>query len=130
MLGTISYAIVLTINRKLRQEPGVARLILWSALPGALVLLPFAWDGWVMPDARDWVALSANGVLAGTSTICLALAFRHASAARLAPLEFSALIWAVGLDVALWGHWPSVTTLVGAAIVVCACIMSERAQKQ
>jgi hypothetical protein len=38
MLGTASYATVLTINRKLRQEAGVARLILWSALPGALVL--------------------------------------------------------------------------------------------
>lgn len=130
MLGTVSYATVLTINRKLRQEAGVSRLILWSALPGAIVLLPFAWEGWVAPPARDWLALSANGIFAGTSTICLALAFRYANAARLAPLEFSALIWAVGLDVAIWGEWPGMATLVGAAIVICACVMSERAQRR
>ena len=129
MLGTISYATVLTINRKLRQEAGVARLILWSALPGVLVLAPFAWSGWVPPAGLDWAALAANGVFAGTSTICLALAFRYANAARLAPLEFSALVWAVGLDAAIWGTWPTLATLLGASIVVGACIMSQRALK-
>jgi drug/metabolite transporter (DMT)-like permease len=127
LLGTASYAVVLTINRQLRNESGVARLILWSALPGGLVLMPFAWTNWLPPaSASDWVALCANGVLAGAATICLALAFRHASAARLAPLEFSALLWAVALDIAIWGHWPSAATLAGAAIVVGACIMSQR----
>ncbi|MFC7552787.1 hypothetical protein ACFQU7_11745 [Pseudoroseomonas wenyumeiae] len=46
--------------------------------------------------------------------------------AKLAPLEFSALIWAMVLDVGIWGHWPNVATLAGAAIVVGACIMSQR----
>jgi len=128
LLGTVSYAVVLTINRRLRAEAGVARLILWSALPGGLVLLPFAASGWVPPTGADWVALAANGLLAGTSTICLALAFRFATAARLAPLEFSALLWAVMLDVAIWGVWPAAETLGGAAIVVLACAMSQRAQ--
>jgi len=128
MLGTASYATVLTINRRLRAEAGVARLILWSALPGGLVLLPFVAGHWVPPTGTDWLALAANGLLAGASTICLALAFRHASAARLAPLEFSALLWAVALDVAIWGVWPSAATLAGAAIVVGAVVMSQRAQ--
>lgn len=126
LLGTASYAMVLTINRRLRHEAGVARLVLWSALPGALVLLPFAWLTWVPPGGADWAALAANGVIAGASTICLAVAFRLASVARLAPLEFSALIWAVALDAAVWGIWPAPATLAGAAIVVCACIMSQR----
>ncbi|WP_233553231.1 DMT family transporter [Teichococcus wenyumeiae] len=126
-MGTCCYAVVLTINRWLRNEPGTARLILWSALPGGLVLLPFAWTGWIPPaGAIDWLALAANGILAGGATICLAGAFRHASVAKLAPLEFSALIWAMVLDVGIWGHWPNVATLAGAAIVVGACIMSQR----
>ncbi|MFC7552786.1 DMT family transporter [Pseudoroseomonas wenyumeiae] len=65
-MGTCCYAVVLTINRWLRNEPGTARLILWSALPGGLVLLPFAWTGWIPPaGAIDWLALAANGILAG-----------------------------------------------------------------
>nr|WP_305123448.1 DMT family transporter [Roseomonas sp. GC11] len=129
LLGTMSYATVLTINRRLRDEPGIARLILWSALPGGLVLLPFTLWGWVAPGGWDLFWLSLNGLLAGGATICLAAAFRRASVAQLAPLEFSALLWAVLADFALWGVLPQPATLAGAAIVVVACLMSQRAQR-
>jgi len=129
LLGAVSYALVLTINRGLRNEAGVARLILWSALPGGLLLLPFALAHWVPPAPADWFSLALNGVIAGAGTICLAVAFRHSSAAQLAPLEFSALLWAVLADATLWGVLPSPAALAGAAIVVLACVMSQRAQR-
>ncbi|WP_245870146.1 DMT family transporter [Teichococcus rhizosphaerae] len=128
-MATFSYALVMTINRRLRHEAGVARLILWSSLPGALVLAPFAVAHWVPPLGTDWLFLSLNGVLAGGGTICLALAFRNASAAQLAPLEFSALLWAVLADFAVWGVLPAPMTLAGAAIVVLGCVMSQRAHR-
>jgi S-adenosylmethionine uptake transporter len=80
----------------------------------------------VTPSWPDALALSANGVLAGGATVALASAFRHASAGRLAPLEFSALIFGVVMDVALWGTWPSAWVWVGAAIVAFAGIMAQR----
>lgn len=129
LFATFSYALVMTINRSLRHEAGVARLILWSSLPGALVLAPFAALSWVPPAGADWLFLSLNGVLAGAATICLALAFRHASAAQLAPLEFSALLWGVLADVTIWGVLPAPVTLAGAAIVVLGCVMSQRAHR-
>ncbi|MBR0670391.1 DMT family transporter [Roseomonas soli] len=127
LFGTVCYAIVLTINRLLRHETGAAVLILWSSLPGLIVIAPFAAMSWVPPTAFDLAALAANGLFAGSATLCLAIAFRHDSAARLAPLEFSALIFAVGFDLALWGVWPRAWTLGGAAIVVFSCLMSQRA---
>jgi drug/metabolite transporter (DMT)-like permease len=127
--GTASYAMVLIITRRLRDEGGMARLILWSALPGAVLLLPWAVAGWVPTASGDLLALAANGVMAGAATICLALAFRLASMAQLAPLEFSGLIWALLADLLVWGIWPAGTTLGGAAIVVAACVMSQRVQR-
>ncbi|MCI0752466.1 DMT family transporter [Teichococcus vastitatis] len=129
LLGTVSYALVLTVNRGLRHEAGIARLVLWSALPGGLVLLPFAASDWVPPQGWDWLALGINGIFAGAATICLAVAFRHSSAARLAPLEFSALLWAVLADLLIWQALPTPATLAGGAIVVLACVMSQRAQR-
>ncbi|MGY4803178.1 DMT family transporter [Teichococcus aerofrigidensis] len=129
LLGTASYAVVLTVNRGLRHEPGIARLILWSALPGGMVLAPFALAGWVPPSPADWLALALNGVFAGLATICLAGAFRRASVAQLAPLEFSALLWAMLADLAIWGTLPGLATLAGGAIVVAACVMSQRARR-
>jgi S-adenosylmethionine uptake transporter len=126
LLGTACHALVLVMNRSLRDEPGLARLVLWSAGPALPALLPWAALEWVTPTWPDALALSANGVLAGGATVALASAFRHASAGRLAPLEFSALIFGVVMDVALWGTWPSAWVWMGAAIVAFAGIMAQR----
>ncbi|WP_426959256.1 DMT family transporter [Muricoccus radiodurans] len=126
LLGTFCHAAVLVLNRVLRDEPGLARLILWTSLPALLVLAPWAALEWATPSWGDLAALSANGVLAGAATIALAAAFRHASAATLAPLEFSALLFAVVMDVVVWGIWPGAWTWVGAAVVAFAGLMAQR----
>ncbi|WP_431283325.1 DMT family transporter [Humitalea sp. 24SJ18S-53] len=125
-IGTICHAVVMTSNRGLRHEGGFARLVVWPAVLAVSVLLPFAIADWRPAPTKDLLALMANGVLAGVANICLALAFRHATAARLAPLEYSALVWAVLFDVLIWHHWPGVWTLVGAVVIVLACWMSQR----
>ena len=128
-LGTITYAGFLTISRKLRAEQNAARLIFWSSGPLFVAILPFAIAEWVAPNALDWVALIANGLFAGGATLALAIAFSIDRAARLAPLEFTALVFALILDAAIWQLWPGGWTLAGAAIVVFACLMSERAAR-
>ena len=129
-LGTLTYAGFLTISRLLRAEQGAARLIFWSSGPLFLAIIPFAWAEWVQPDAWDWFGLIANGLFAGGATLALALAFSIDRAARLAPLEFSALVFALILDAAIWQLWPGGWTLAGAVIVVFACLMSEKAARQ
>jgi drug/metabolite transporter (DMT)-like permease len=62
--------------------------------------------------------------------LALALAFSIDRAARLAPLEFSALVFALILDAAIWQLLPGGWTLAGAVIVVFACLMSEKAARQ
>lgn len=126
-LGTLCYAINITINRGLRTEAGLARLIFWPSLLGIVALGPFAAAEWVAPDALDWVRLTVNGVIAGSATLLLALAFRHAAPARLAPFEFIALPWSVVLDYVVFGNAPGAAVLVGGSVVVLACLMSERA---
>lgn len=125
--ATVCYASVLTINRLLRYETGAAVLILWSSLPGLILVAPFAALSWVAPSPLDLAALAVNGLLAGSATLCLAIAFRHDSASRLAPLEFSALVFAISFDLAIWHIWPSAWTMGGAVIVVFACLMSQQA---
>lgn len=127
LLGTICYATNITINRGLRAEAGLARLIFWPSLLGLIAMAPFAWGAWVPPDAEGWARLTANGVIAGAATLLLALAFRHASPARLAPFEFIALPWSVVLDYVVFGNTPGLAVILGGCVVVLACLMSERA---
>ncbi len=126
-LGTVCYAVNITVNRGLKAESGLARLILFPSTLGLLATAPFAAIHWVPPDALQWGQLALNGVLAGAATLTLALAFRHASPARLAPFEFIALPWSVFLDWSVFGNAPTLPVILGGVVVAWACWMSERA---
>ncbi|MDB5413755.1 MAG: EamA/RhaT family transporter [Rubritepida sp.] len=126
-MGTLCYTTNITINRRLRAETGFARLILWPGIFGIITTAPFAAWHWVAPDAFQWVQLAANGLVAGGATVLLAIAFRYAAPSRLAPFEFIALPWSVALDFMIFGNHPSLAVIAGGAVVVLACLMSERA---
>jgi drug/metabolite transporter (DMT)-like permease len=127
LLGTVAYALNITLNRSLRAEPGIARLVFWPSLFGVLATGPFAAWHWAAPSAIEWVQLLLNGVLAGGATILLALALRHGSPARLAPGELIARPHSVTLDLLIFGNRPGIEVFLGGAVVVLACVMSERA---
>jgi drug/metabolite transporter (DMT)-like permease len=129
-LGTLCYSTVFTVNRQLRGERGVARLLVWPSLLGLAATAPLAAAEWVAPGPVQAVQLMLNGPLVAAATLALAAAFRHADAARLAPLEFSGLLWSVGFDLLFWQRAPATASIWGGAIVVLACVMSERAQRR
>lgn len=130
LVSTWTYSGTLTINRQLRGEIGVARVLLYPTLMGIALYGPIAALDWVHPTPGDWVALCVNGVIAGAAVVATAAAFRYADSARLAPFGFAGLPVSLILDFGIWGRWPEALTLLGGAVVVWACLMSERAQKR
>lgn len=130
LIGTLAFAVTQTVNRRLRGEPGMAAILFWPSLLGVLVYGPLAARGWVAPPPLDLAMLLANGVIAGSAVVATAAAFRHADAARLGPFGFAALPVSVALDMGIWGHWPDAATLLGGAVVVLGCVMSERAARR
>jgi len=130
LAGTFTFAVTQTVNRSLRNEAGAARILFWPSLLGLLLYGPLAVRDWVEPPPIELAMLAANGVFAGAAVAATAAAFRHADAARLGPWSFAALPISFALDLAIWGHRPDPAMLAGAAVVVLACVMSERAARQ
>jgi S-adenosylmethionine uptake transporter len=58
--------------------------------------------------------------------LLLARAYAKAEAARLAPLEYTALLWAVVLGLVFFGEVPSLATLGGAALIVGGALIASR----
>ena len=56
-------------------------------------------------------------------------AFRLGEASLIAPLEYTALVWGVILDVTLWGVLPDAMTWVGAAIIVASGLYLLRRER-
>jgi drug/metabolite transporter (DMT)-like permease len=76
--------------------------------------------------APNWVSVQHTDVwlLAGLACagfggqLFITEAFRHGQASAVAPFEYTALAWGLGVDWLVWGTLPSATTLTGGAIIV------------
>ncbi len=60
-------------------------------------------------------ALALSGFI---GQLAITDAFKHGRAATVASFEYSALAWAVSLDLLIWGVLPDALTFVGAGVVI------------
>jgi drug/metabolite transporter (DMT)-like permease len=86
----------------------------------SLVTLPF---GWVVPGPADAALLVLSGLLGGVGQIMMTAAYRNASAATIAPLEYVSIIWGLILGYFLFAEIPHRSVVFGGAIVVAAGIV-------
>ena len=81
---------------------------------GGLLTLPF---GWIVPTWPQLAALVGLGVLGGLSHLLLTESYRYAPASLVAPLDYTAIIWAFLLGYCFFDELPTVTVYIGAVIV-------------
>lgn len=85
--------------------------------------------GWVAVEWSHWPLLAAVAVTGTFGQFALTQAFRIGEASVIAPFEYTALAWGLGLDWALWSTRPDARTLSGAAIVVGAGLYLIRRER-
>lgn len=79
-----------------------------------------------LPPAGEWPELVFAALLALASLMLLAWAYRRAEAHRLAPVEYTALIWAALFGFLVFGEEVGASTLIGAAMIVAGCFLAAR----
>ena len=75
-----------------------------------------------------WI-IAGVGVAGSLAQYALTEAFRRGEASLIAPLEYTALVWGVCLDLALWGVLPDGVTWIGAGIIVASGLYLLRREK-
>lgn len=100
--------------------------VIGPLLLGGLLMLPqFVW-----PTAHDWTLLAGYGLLAGLAGVLQMLATLHAPAARIAPTQYSQMLWAIGFGYWLFGDrldWPM---LAGIALILGAGLFTLVREEQ
>ncbi len=76
-----------------------------------------------LPSAHGFGLLVISGLCGVASHIMLVWAFTHAPAAVVSPMSYSQIIWAASIGLFVFGEVPTLTTLIGSAIVACAGIL-------
>lgn len=127
--AAVCYAAGAITVRMLAQRDSTQSMVFWFMVLLSLGAWLLALPTWKPLLAGDiWVILGV-GVAGSLAQVALTEAFRRGEASLIAPLEYSALLWGVILDVALWGVLPDRITWLGAAIIVASGLYLLRREK-
>ena len=94
-------------------------LVLSLVVTGLLTTIEFR-----PPNAVDYALLLLAGVFAGIGHILILAATRAAPANRIAPGQYSQIVWAVLLGALFFGEFPDAFALMGMALVAAAGLVT------
>lgn len=114
------YAVVAIAGRLACRSDSSESLVLWMTVFSGAAATALAWPDWRAVAAEHTLLLLALAVTGFGGQVAITEAFRRAQASVVAPFEYTALAWGVGLDWLIWQTWPEAHTWLGAAIIV-AC---------
>jgi drug/metabolite transporter (DMT)-like permease len=105
-------------------------MVFWMLLMLSVFATALAWQDWAPIRTQDWGVIAALAISGAVGQIAITDAFRRAAASRIAPLEYTALIWGIILDRVLWNTLPDAITLTGAGVIIASGIYLLRRERQ
>jgi S-adenosylmethionine uptake transporter len=124
--ASIFYAYSLILLRQQAQVADPLEVALFTSIVLTGLLLIGAWWFAAVPSVAQLPAIGGAAVLGSISAIALAWAYSHAEAQVLAPVEYTAFVWA-----GMFGWWVfdervSAYTVAGAALIIAGCVFAIR----
>lgn len=113
-----AYAVSAVMVRLIGKTDSTQAMVFWMltmlSIGAGLLALP----AWQVVQAGDWWVIAGVGIVGALGQYAITEAFRLGEASVIAPLEYTALVWGLGIDILLWNTWPDAITLIGAGIIV------------
>ena len=123
LMGAVCAALAQVFVRKLVFTENTAAIVFWFSVTATILsLLTLPW-GWAWPTPGAWVMLVMAGLLGGIGQIFLTSSYRFADASLVAPFDYTSMILALIVGYVVFDEVPTLTMIVGAAIVIAAGVM-------
>ena len=130
LVSATGYSISAIAVRVLGRTDSTQAMVFWMLLMMSVFATALAWHDWVPIRPEDWDVIAALAVTGAVGQYAITDAFRRAAASRIAPLEYTALIWGIILDRVLWNTLPDAVTLTGAGVIIASGIYLLRRERQ
>ena len=118
LVGATAYAVSGIAVRVLTRTDTTVSVVFWTISLMTLFTTAIAAPRWVPIQPAHWTWLLALGVLAAIGQYLLTEAFRSAPPSVVAPFEYTALLWGIGIDRVVWHVLPSARVCLGGGIVI------------
>jgi drug/metabolite transporter (DMT)-like permease len=122
-IATVCYSLSALTVRSLGSRNTSMSMVFWYLGLVGLGSGALAIEQWHAVQSADWIWLAGIGVSGGLGQLWLTEAFRRAPPSVVGPFEYTAILWAFGIDWIFWSAVPSASLLAGATIVVVSGIV-------
>lgn len=131
LLASLFYALSIVLSRKHTAHTAPEEMVMLQSGFAFLMALPFGLlplpqTEWLPIEGRIWLLFMGIGLLGTAGHLMIVWALKRETASRLGPIEYTGLIWAVIFGYLFFDEVPEGRTLIGAALVVLACLVAGR----
>ena len=126
LVSAVGYSLNLIMLRHRATRDPLAQIILFQNVGPALILAVPAYFVWTAPALEDLGLFAVIGTIGVTAHTMLAHAFARIEAARLAPVQYVTLVWAVLFGFLFFAEVPGLATAIGAALIVIGTLATRR----
>lgn len=118
LLSAVGYAFNSIALRIVTRTDSTVSVTFWMISLMTVMALCIAAPHWVAIRGEDWLLLAAIGLFSSVAQHLLTEAFRNAAPSVVAPFEYTALLWGIGIDRVVWGVFPTSRVYIGGGIVI------------
>ena len=129
LVAAVGYSVSAITVRVIARTDSTQAITFWLLALMAVGAGALAWPAWVPLRTEDAWLIGGIGVAGALGQYTITEAFRLGEASLIAPLEYTALVWGVALDLALWGVLPDSITWLGAAIIIASGLYLIRRER-
>ncbi len=126
LASAVTYALAMVLLRARATRDSLVVIVALQNLVPALILIVPAALVWTRPAPGDWAILALIGALGAIGHLLLARAFSKAEAARLAPLDYTSMIWAIAFGYFFFAEVPTLRTFLGAGLIIGGALVASR----
>ncbi|MBI4521580.1 MAG: DMT family transporter [Gemmatimonadetes bacterium] len=125
----VGYALSAITVRVLGRTDTTESMVFWLmtmiGLGAGLLALPV----WRPIESTHWQVIVGMAISGSLGQWAITEAFRRGEASLIAPFEYTALAWGVGLDWFLWRTVPALVTLAGAGVIIASGVYLIRRER-
>src|SRR3546814_19892626 len=127
--AAVCYAASAITVRVLAQRDSTQAMVFWLMVMLVIGGGALSWHEWAPIQGRHWWVIAGIGLVGTLAQVALTEAFRNGEASMIAPLEYTALVWGVLLDLTLWQVLPDGVTWLGAGLIVASGLYLLRRER-
>lgn len=129
LAAACAYAVYQVLLRRLRDVATAVNTTMQVGLVGAVLLAGGLVTFWRPLGLGPLLLAILFTAIQTAALACLAAALRRGEASRLAPWQFTGLIWAMVLDAIMFSISPTIVSLIGGGLIVAGGIAAQLEHK-